>query len=232
VSYSCRWIDFENLLVTHADENGFPAIQAMSVNADLGNREEPAHGQRFESSLSVPLLFPFYSHKIIVRCIREWRPGLDVICLFNKPAGYGGVCCLALYLPGLFGRYPESFSEFGKVRCPSSLQIGILEFERRAKEAIVVGQVADVLDLWLGVVAGIDLVPPVDLRRGAPRVVGQIAVNRDSPSTSGDGDRLAGQRTLGTRWCRAEQRQDEEHDGAAGANYPLFVRFPHDDEYS
>ena len=96
MSHGRRWIDFQDMLVPHADEDGLPAIQTMGVNTDLGTREEPAHGQRFESSLAVPLLVPLYSHKIMGRYIRKWRPGLDVICVFNKPAGYGGVGCLTL----------------------------------------------------------------------------------------------------------------------------------------
>ena len=96
MSYSRRWIDLQDILVTHADEDGFTTIQATSVDTDLSTREKPAHGQHFESSLAVPLLVPLYSHKIMGRYIRKRRPGLDVICVFNKPAGYGGVGCLML----------------------------------------------------------------------------------------------------------------------------------------
>ena len=88
VSYGRCWIDFEDLFITHADEDGFPTIQATSVYADLRAREEPAHGQHFETSLAVPLLFPLDRHKMMGRYIRKRRPGLNVICVFNKPAGY------------------------------------------------------------------------------------------------------------------------------------------------
>ena len=88
MSYGRWWIDFEDLLVTHADADGLPTIQATGVDMDLRTREEPAHGQHFDSSLAVPLLVPLYSHKIMGRYIRKWRPGLDVIRVFNKPAGY------------------------------------------------------------------------------------------------------------------------------------------------
>jgi len=96
MSYGRRWIDFEDLFITHADEDGLTTIQAASVDTDLRTREEPAHGQHFETSLAVPLLVPLYRHKIMGRHIRKRSPGLDVICVFNKPAGYGGVGCLAL----------------------------------------------------------------------------------------------------------------------------------------
>jgi len=115
MSHGRRWIDFQDILVTHADENGLPTIQATGVDTDLSTREEPAHGQHFEPSLTVPLLVPLYSHKIMGRYIRKRRPGLDVICVFNKPAAYRRFGCLMLYLPGLFGSQPESCCKFGIV---------------------------------------------------------------------------------------------------------------------
>jgi hypothetical protein len=44
MSYGRRWVNFQDLLVTHADEDGFTTIQAPSVDTDLRTREEPAHG--------------------------------------------------------------------------------------------------------------------------------------------------------------------------------------------
>jgi len=121
MSHGRRWIDFEDTLVPHTDEDGLPTIQATGVDTDLSTREEPAHGQRFEPSLTVPLLVPLYSHKIMGWYIRKGRPGLDVICVFNKPAAYRRFGCLMLYLPGLFGSQPESCSKFGIVWGSSSL---------------------------------------------------------------------------------------------------------------
>jgi hypothetical protein len=57
-----RWIDFQDFLVPHADEDGLPTIQATGFDTDLGTRKKPAHGQHFDSSLAVPLLVPIYSH--------------------------------------------------------------------------------------------------------------------------------------------------------------------------
>ena len=88
MSYGRWWIDFDDLLVTHTDADGLPTIQATGVDTYLRAGEKPAHGQHFDSSLAVPLLVPLYGHKIMGRYIRKWRPGLDVICVFNKPAGY------------------------------------------------------------------------------------------------------------------------------------------------
>ena len=96
MSHGRRWIDLQDMLVPHADHDGLPTIQAMGVNTDLSTREKPAHGQRFQASLAVPLLVAVDRHKIMGRYIRKRRPGLDVIRVFNKPAGYGGVSCLAL----------------------------------------------------------------------------------------------------------------------------------------
>ena len=39
-----RWVHFQNLLVPHADEDRFSAIQATRVDADLSAGKEPAHG--------------------------------------------------------------------------------------------------------------------------------------------------------------------------------------------
>ena len=39
-----RWIHFQNLLVPHANHDGFSAVQATSVDADLSAGKKPAHG--------------------------------------------------------------------------------------------------------------------------------------------------------------------------------------------
>ena len=87
MSHGRRRIDFQDMLVPHADDDGLPTIEATGVDTDLRTGEEPAHGQRFEPSLAVPLLLTLDGHKIMGRHIRKWRPGLDVICVFDKPAG-------------------------------------------------------------------------------------------------------------------------------------------------
>jgi hypothetical protein len=74
MSYGRRWIDFDDLLVTHSDVDGLPTIQATGVDMDLRTREKPAHGQHFDSSLSVPLLFPLDRYKILGRYIGKRRP--------------------------------------------------------------------------------------------------------------------------------------------------------------
>ncbi len=87
MSYGRGRINFEDILVTHADMDGLPAIQALTIDSDFSAGEEPAHGQHFDSSLSEPFLFPIDGHPVIGRYIGKRRPGLDVICVFNKPAG-------------------------------------------------------------------------------------------------------------------------------------------------
>lgn len=103
MSHGRARIDFEDVLVTHADMDGLPTIQALSVDSDFSAGKEPAHGQHFDSSLSAPFLFSVDSYSVIGRYIRKRRPRLDIICVFNKPAGNRGFSCLMLYLPGLFG---------------------------------------------------------------------------------------------------------------------------------
>ena len=58
VSHGCRWIDFQDFLITHTNDDGFATVQTPSVNTNLSAGKEPAHGQRFQSSLTVPLLLP------------------------------------------------------------------------------------------------------------------------------------------------------------------------------
>jgi hypothetical protein len=89
VPHCRRWIDFQDILVPHADVDWLATIQAMGVDTDLSTGKQPAHGQHLNSSLAIPLLAPVYSHKIMGRYIRKRSPGFDVIGVFNKPAGYG-----------------------------------------------------------------------------------------------------------------------------------------------
>ena len=74
VSHGRRWIDFQDMLVPHANEDGLPTIQAIGFDTDLSTREEPAHGQHFDSSLSVPLLFPLDRYTIMCRHVGKRRP--------------------------------------------------------------------------------------------------------------------------------------------------------------
>ena len=121
VSYGRWWADFEYLIVTHADADRLPTIQATGVDLNLRTGEKPAHGQHLDSSLAVPLLFPLDRYTIMCRYIGKRSPGLDIVCVLNKPAGYGGPGCLVLRLPGLFWSHSENFRKLGIVRCPPSL---------------------------------------------------------------------------------------------------------------
>jgi hypothetical protein len=38
------WVYFQYLLVPHADEDWFSAVQATRIDADLSAGKEPAHG--------------------------------------------------------------------------------------------------------------------------------------------------------------------------------------------
>src|SRR4029079_19130147 len=66
-----------------------------------------------------------------------------------------------------------------------------VEFEGGVEVSIVVGQVADVADLRLEVVARIGLVPARDRRDRLPAVVVQVAVDDDLALEPGDGDLVA-----------------------------------------
>ena len=84
----CCWgVDFQDVFVTQADADGLAAIEAAGIDADLNTGVKPAHGQRFEPSLAVPLLLPPYRYQIVGRYVGKRSPGLDIIGVFHKPAG-------------------------------------------------------------------------------------------------------------------------------------------------
>jgi hypothetical protein len=67
-------IDFEDFVVTHTDPDGLPAIKAVAVDTDFSAGKEPAHGQHFDPSLSVPFLLPVDRDTMMGRHVRKWRP--------------------------------------------------------------------------------------------------------------------------------------------------------------
>lgn len=74
VPNGCLRIYLEDILVAHAYHDGFSAVKAARVYADLLIRKEPAHGQRLESSLTVPFLLTLYAYQIWGWHIGERRP--------------------------------------------------------------------------------------------------------------------------------------------------------------
>src|SRR5438477_10410756 len=81
-------------------------------------------------------------------------------------------------------------------RRDDTVRIRILELERRVEIFVVVGQVADVLDGRLDVVAGIDLIPAIDANGVAPPLIRQATVNHNRTSGARNGVRLATGRQL------------------------------------
>jgi len=67
VSYRRRWIDFQDVVVPHADKDRLSTIQATGIDTNLSTREKPAHGQHLDPSLAVPLLLPVYGHQVMSR---------------------------------------------------------------------------------------------------------------------------------------------------------------------
>jgi hypothetical protein len=49
-------------------------IQATGFQLDFTTREQPAHGQRLQPSLAIPLLYAVYRDQMMGRDIRERRP--------------------------------------------------------------------------------------------------------------------------------------------------------------
>ncbi len=103
VSNGCFRVDFKNFFITQADLDRLTTIKATGVDLDFFPREEPAHGQRLKSSLTIPSLFALYSYQIMGGYIGKRRPGFNVIRVLYKPAGYGRFRCFMLDLPGFFG---------------------------------------------------------------------------------------------------------------------------------
>src|SRR5207249_3110667 len=106
------------------------------------------------------------------------------------------------------------------------LGIGIADVEGRVKEPIVVGQVADGLDLRLDVVAGVDLVELLDACRGSPARVRQVAVDGDRTVRPRNVYGLARQRRLRAgRWREhAERQPDGEQSGESLSAHPSVRR--------
>ncbi len=91
VPHGRRWGDLEYILVPHAYRDGFAAIQAAGIDADLSAGEKPAHGQRFDPSLAVPFLLSPYRDEKVGRHVGKRRPGLHVVRVFHEPARDRGV---------------------------------------------------------------------------------------------------------------------------------------------
>ncbi len=59
----------QNVIIPHPNKNRLSAVETMGIYADLGTGEKPAHGQRFQASLTVPLLLSLYCNQVIGRHI-------------------------------------------------------------------------------------------------------------------------------------------------------------------
>ncbi len=71
---------------------------------------------------------------------------------------------------------------------PDQGGVRVLELERGIQVVIIIGEVADALDLGGDVVAGIGLVPGFNLRGSPPAGVGEVAVHGDRPLGPPDSD--------------------------------------------
>ena len=104
VSDGCLGIYLKNILIAHAYEDRLSAIQATGLDTNLLIRKEPAHGQHFEPSLTVPALFSIHAHQIWGRHIGKRRPGFHIIRIFDEPACQRRSSRFMLHLPRFLGR--------------------------------------------------------------------------------------------------------------------------------
>jgi len=75
VAHDTRGISVEHLTVEHLDDHIFTAIDARCLNTHRLAGEQPAHGQRFQSSLAVPLLLAFHGDAVMSGLAVEWCKG-------------------------------------------------------------------------------------------------------------------------------------------------------------
>lgn len=67
-------VRFQYIVVLHVDKDWLTAIKTTRLDSDFFAKEKPAHGQRFQPSLSVPLLFVCYRHQILGGDVGKGRP--------------------------------------------------------------------------------------------------------------------------------------------------------------
>jgi len=76
--------------ILHFNSDGRAAIQTGSINLYCFTWKKPADSQRFESSLSEPLLLTIDSYAILSGKITERWKGANVVGIWEQPAGETG----------------------------------------------------------------------------------------------------------------------------------------------
>jgi hypothetical protein len=116
-------IDLEDLLISHADDDGFAAIQTDSIDTYLSPREEPAHGQHFHPSLAKPLLLTIYGDFIMGGDIRKRSPRFNVVRIMGKPTAGDRSCgsCVSNQDSGFVDLNIKDLGKLNIMGCPSML---------------------------------------------------------------------------------------------------------------
>ena len=78
-------IGLQDLTVLHLYMNRRPTVQTWGIDADCFIREKPANCQRFEASLSEPLLSATDCDLVLGGKIAEWSETPDIVRFGEKP---------------------------------------------------------------------------------------------------------------------------------------------------
>ncbi len=72
-----------HIAITHLNYDSFITVGAHRVNPDQLTWEQPAHGQRFCSSLTEPYLLTVYANSVLIGVVGKRADGDDVVVLIN-----------------------------------------------------------------------------------------------------------------------------------------------------
>lgn len=70
----CLWSRMQQLAVLHTNREYLTTVKTTGLKVNFFAWKEPAHGQRFQSSLRIPLLLTVYRDQILGRDIRKGCP--------------------------------------------------------------------------------------------------------------------------------------------------------------
>ena len=72
-----------HITITHLNDDSFITVGAHRVNPDQLTWEQPAHGQRFCSSLTEPFLLTVHANPVLVGLVGKRADSDDVVVLVN-----------------------------------------------------------------------------------------------------------------------------------------------------
>jgi hypothetical protein len=105
----------EYFLILHLNHHALSAVQTVGVETHHLPGKQPANRQRFESSLSEPLLLAVYGHAVLGRLVVEgWKRG-NPVRLGMDPARDAGSHQVVDQLAPFFHANTQILGQFGMV---------------------------------------------------------------------------------------------------------------------